>query len=478
MKSYDKQFIGGEWRTGTGSAVMENCNPFSGEVLYTYRSAGPDDIDAAYKAAAAAQPAWEALLPSQKQALFLNFIEVVKKRKEEFFEVLLKESGSFLPKCEAEFFTVQEIAQLVSGFPTLMTGKTMYSNIPGKENFIFRKAKGVIGIIAPWNVPMILTSRSALPALATGNTIVIKPSSDTPASALLLGELFEEAGFPKGTVNVIAGKGSEIGDTFVQHPIPALISFTGSTTVGRRVGQLAGYMVKDVSLELGGNNPMIVLKDANVEKAVAAAVFGANFHQGQICMALNRIIVVKDVYEQFAQAYVEAVKHLPVGDPANSGTFIGPIINKSQIEHIEKLIDGTVKAGATVALEGRTEGNLIHPWVFTNITNDMPAAREEVFGPVTSIIKAEDEDDAIAIANDTEYGLSSSIFTEDRYNGMKVARRIQSGMAHVNDQSFNDETHVMFGGEKMSGVGRFNAEWVLDKFTTQQWVSVQYQYRF
>ncbi|MCL2463953.1 MAG: aldehyde dehydrogenase family protein, partial [Micrococcales bacterium] len=256
------------------------------------------------------------------------------------------------------------------------------------------------------------------------------------------------------------------------------ISFTRSTEVGHRIGEVAGGMLKTVSLELGGNNAMIVLDDADVVRAAKAAAFGAFFHQGQVCMALNRIIVTDGAHDRFTEAFVEETKHLPVGDPADPATFIGPIISQAQVDSIEGYIRATRDAGATVVLEGHTDGRVIHPWLFDDVTNDMPGAANEVFGPVCCIIRAHSEAEAIALANDTQYGLSGSVFTTDLYHGMQVARQVRSGMVHVNDQSINDEPHVMFGGEKASGLGRFNAQWVVEKFTTQQWVSVQADYRF
>ena len=473
MKFYDKQFIGGLWREGRGSTIMENVNPYKGEVIYKYRAASCEDVDDAYKAAASAQKVWEQVPMNEKQAKILKLLDVIRAKHDDIYACLLEEAGSIKPKCDMEFFVIQDHVLAVLNFPVMTEGKILNSNAPGKENYVFRKPKGVVGVIAPWNVPLVLAIRSVLPAVAAGNAVVLKPSSDTPGSGFLVGELFEEAGFPKGLVNVVAGKGSEIGDYFVTHPIPAVISFTGSTEVGRNVGKMAASMVKDMTLELGGNNVMIVLKDADIQKAAGAAAFGAHFHQGQICMGLNRIIIVKERYEEFCEAYVAAVKNFPVGDPADPNTFIGPIINDAQVKNIESLIEGSIKAGAKVALQGKTEGRVIHPWILKDVTNDMPSAANEVFGPVTSLIKAEDEEEAIAIANDTEYGLSGSVFTEDVYHGMEVAKCIESGMTHVNDQSINEELHVMFGGEKMSGVGRFNMKWVLEKFTTEKWISVQ-----
>jgi len=477
MKAYKNQFIGGEWRIGTGERELENRNPYTGELLYTYRGAGLKDVDDAYRAAEKAQKEWEKVSPAQKREMLERLIEAIVSLREDIYSCLTEEGGSTRAKVNFEFYTSIEFVREALAFPLMMDGKIMPSNMPGKDNYIVKSPKGVIGVIAPWNVPLVLAMRSVVPAVAVGNAVVLKPATDTPASAFLVAEVFEKAGFPKGLVNVVAGPGSEIGDAFVSHPIPALISFTGSTEVGRRVGRIATEALKDVSLELGGNNAMLVLCDADVEQAARAAVFGAFFNQGQVCMAINRIIVEAPVYDAFVEAFVAGAKALKAGDPADSDTFIGPIINPAQVASIEGYIKATIDADATVALRGKTEGQVIHPWIFTNVTNDMPAAANEVFGPSCCIMKAENEQDAIDLANDSAYGLSGSVFTADLYHGMQVARQIKSGMVHVNDQSINDEPHIMFGGEKASGLGRFNGQWVVDKFTTEKWISVQTERR-
>ncbi len=478
MRAYTKQYINGQWVEGTGSAMLKNLNAYTGEELYNYRSASQADVDAAYEAAACAQEEWAALRPDQKQAVIERLLESFDYYREDIFDVLTVEGGSTAGKCDFEYNTSKDIVKEVLPFPLMMEGKIMPSVTPGKANYVFKTPKGVVGVIAPWNVPLVLSVRSVLPALATGNGVVLKPASNTPGSAFLLAEIIDRAGFPKGLFNVVAGRGSEIGDYFVTHPIPSLISFTGSTEVGKRIGMLAGNNIKDVSLELGGNNVMVVLKDADVSRAAAAAAFGGYFHQGQVCMSINRAICEKEVYEQFIDALVAEVRKLPVGDPGNPDTFIGPIIDDQQRTHIAECINGSIQAGCKVTLEGKTEGNCVYPWVLTDVTMDMPTANCEVFGPVISVMCASDEDEAIAIANDTEYGLSGSVFTSDLYHGIQVAKRIDSGMVHVNDQSINDEPNVMFGGVKQSGVGRFNGQWVLEKFTTDHWISVQEEYRF
>lgn len=475
---FTKQFINGEWRDGASSGKIDSYNPFTGEHLLSIQAASQQDLDEAYKAAASAQVVWESQPLGEKKQRFEQLITVMIEKRETIIEWLIKEAGGTLLKATSEFESALKMVKESASFLTRITGQILPSYIPNKENRIYRSAKGVIGVIGPWNFPFLLAMRSIAPAIATGNAVVIKPASDTPiTSGLLFGEIFEEAGFPKGLVNVIVGRGSEIGDAFVTHPVPSLISFTGSTEVGRRIGELAGQNLKEVALELGGNNVMIVLKDANIERAAKAAAFGKFMHQGQICMALNRIIVEKEVHDEFIEEFTKIVRTLKAGDPTSKETFIGPLINNEQVQRIQKDVEDSIALGAHVQLKGEIKGNLVEPIILTNVLNDMPIAKNEIFGPVACIIKADNEAQAIDFANDSQYGLTGSVFTENLHHGVEVAKQIKSGMVHINDQSVNDEPHVPFGGEKDSGIGRFNGEWAIEKFTKVKWIGVQSGYR-
>ena len=478
LQNFTRQFINGQWKEGTSSGIIQNHNPYSGEELLTIQAASKDDLDEAYIAAQQAQPIWEALPLGKKKQLFERLVKVLEEKREDIIQWLINESGSTLIKATIEFESSVTMVKESASLLTRITGQILPSYVTNKEHRVYRSAKGVIGVIGPWNFPFQLTMRSIAPAIAAGNSVVIKPASDTPVtSGLLFGEIFEQAGFPAGLVNVVVGRGSEIGDAFVEHPIPSLISFTGSTEVGKRIGELAGKNLKEVALELGGNNAMVVLKDANIEHAAKAAAFGTFLHQGQICMALNRIIVDQEVHDEFVKQFTEVVKNFQTGDPANPKTFIGPLINKQQVERIQKDIQDSVAQGATIQLNGTVDNTLMQPVILTNVTNDMPIANNEIFGPVAPIIKAKDEEEAIKIANDSPYGLSGSIFTENLHHGVEVAKQIKTGMIHINDHSVNAEPHVPFGGEKESGIGRFNGEWAIEKFTTVKWISVQNGYR-
>lgn len=474
--NFTKQFIDGEWVNGSGGQTIENRNPFTNEVINRVSTATKADVDRAFQAAKNAQREWEAAVPMQKQEVFDRVVAALVDRKEEIIDWIIKESGSTKLKATIEWSATLLTVREAATFPLRIEGKILPSNFPGKENRVYRSAKGVISVISPWNFPLVLAMRSIAPAIATGNTVVVKCASDAPVtSGLLIADLFDQAGLPKGVLNTIVGKASDIGDEFVRHPIPSLISFTGSTEVGRHIAQIAASMLKDTALELGGNNVMIVLDDADVEKAAEAAAFGKFLHQGQICMALNRIIVDASIYDEFVRIFQQKVSQLKIGNPDDFTTAIGPVINIDQIERIQRDIEASLGLGAKQIMGGEVNGNVMSPVILTNVTNDMPIAQNEIFGPVAPILKAENEEHAISLANDTPYGLSGSVFSGSVHRGVKVAKRIETGMIHVNDQSVNEEAHIAFGGEKSSGIGRFGGEWALEKFTTVKWISVQEQ---
>src|SRR5699024_6165263 len=283
------------------------------------------------------------------------------------------------------------------------------------------------------------------------------------------------AGLPSGVISHLSGGGSEIGDHFVTHLVPKFISFTGPTPVGRRVGELAinGGPMKNVSLELGGNAPLIVLADADLDKAARDAATGAFLHQGQICMAVNRVIVDASIYDACVEKFHAAVKEIPIGDPHEEKPVVGTIVNDSQLEGLKKKITQAKEEGATVSLEGTINGRLVSPHVFTDVTRDMEIAREEIFGPLIGVMKANDEDHAIELANDPEFGLSAAVYSRDIDHASQVGLRIESGMVHINDLTVNDEAHVMFGGLKNSGLGRFNGDWAIEEFTDDRWIGVK-----
>ena len=476
----DQQFIGGLWQRGSSQRTLSDLNPYTGDEILQIPQANADDLDAAYTTAAEVQPEWAARPPGERAALLREVAHVMERRRGEIMDWLVREAGSTRIKAALEWSSVHAVALEAATLPHLVEGRIVPADLPGKESRVYRRPIGVVGVISPWNWPLQLTARSLFPALAVGNAVVVKPASDTPITGgLLFGKLLEEAGLPKGVVSIVVGAGSEIGDAFVQHRVPRVISFTGSTPVGRRIGRLAmeAPLIKRVELELGGNSPFVVLDDADLERAVDAALFGKFLHQGQICMITNRFIVDDAVHDAFLERFVARVKALRVGDPNDPETLVGPIINHSQLAGLWKKIRHARDTGLTQLVGGDPEGLVLPPHVFADVPNDHPLAREEIFGPIAPVIRAHGEEHALQLANDTPYGLSSAVFTRDVARGLRFAQRVQAGMTHINDQPVNDLPFSPFGGEKNSGVGRFNGRWAVDAFTTDHWITVQHEPR-
>lgn len=477
-EGFDRMPLGGSWQAGTSDSTLRVVDPYRGDVLVEIPLADPSDVDRAYRSAQAAQGDWASRPPSERSEVMQRAAAVMAERRDEIVDWLVRESGSTIVKAAFEFDATRADFLEAATHPHRMLGQVLPSDVPGKENRVYRQPVGVVGVISPWNWPMQLSSRSVAPALATGNAVVLKPAGDTPVTGgLLLARILEEAGLPDGVLSVVVGRGSEIGDAFVQHPVPRVISFTGSTPVGRGIAEKAP--LKRLSLELGGNGPLVVLADADLDYAVGAAVFGKFFHQGQICIITNRIVVDRSVHDEFVDRFVARARSLSIGDPSDRATAIGPIINEKQLQSIRDKVGRAVDDGARCVLDGEPTGPTgwtLPPHVLLG-DNDVATAREEVFGPVATIIAADGDEDALRIANDTEYGLSSSVFTRDMERGLRFALRVQAGMTHVNDQPVNYESHVAFGGEKASGIGRFGGRWALEEFTTEHWISVQHRPR-
>ena len=474
---FEGQYIDGSWRPGRDGSIEVDKDPYSGETLTEIVQADQTDLDDAYQSAAKAQVSWAALAPSDRAAVMLRSAEIMQARHTEIVDWLIRESGSTRGKAEMEWQFVYSITLEAASFPHRVEGRILPLDELGKESRAYRQPLGVIGVISPWNFPMYLTHRSVGPALALGNAVVLKPAEDTPVTgALLLAKVYEEAGLPPGLLNVVIGPIDKIGDEFTLHPIPKLISFTGSTKVGRHIGQLAmsGPRIKRVALELGGNAPCVILHDADVEYAVRATTVGRFLHQGQICMSTNRVIVDAKVYDEFVERFVAHVKGLKYGNPNDPDVTIGPIINQKQIKSHLDHIAGAKAAGARQVVGGDLQGQVLPPHVFVDVKNDMQIAQEELFGPIAPIIKVQDEAEALRVANDTDLGLSSAVFTRDKDRGVQFALGIEAGMSHVNDHSVDDTTTGPFGGEKNSGIGRFGGDWIIKEFTRDHWVTVRH----
>jgi aldehyde dehydrogenase (NAD+) len=466
----------GRWQPG-GAPPLEVSDPWSSETIARIAAANVHDVDRAFVAAAHAQPAWAARLPGEKAAVFLRAARVMEARRAEIVDWLVREAGSTLGKANIEWWAVHNSILEAATLPTRLAGRILFGDYAAKENLIYRLPVGVVSVISPWNWPLHLSMRSVAPALALGNAVVIKPSADTPITGgLLIAKLFEQAGLPPGALAVLAGRSGEIGDAFVAHPRARVVSFTGSTEVGRHVGELAlrSAGLKRTLLELGGNGPLIVTEDVELERAVGTAIVGKFLHQGQMCIAINRIIVDDKIHDAFVARFVERARGLAAGAATDPGTALGPLINRAQFDKIVALVERARAAGARLLLGEPARGLVMPPQVFDQVTMDMEIARAEIFGPVATILRAYGDADAIRIANETSYGLTSGVLCHNLGRAMAIAHRIEAGMTHINDIPAVDMPQMPFGGEKNSGLGRFGSEGMLDAFTTQHWISIQH----
>lgn len=471
----DQQFIAGEWIKGTSTRILDNLNPYTQESILKLQGASIVDVDSAYAAAFEYAAKWADSSAEARKNLLLRVIEIIQARREEIIDWLIQESGSTRLKANIEVDAAIGILKESSTFPERMLTQELPSPDSTRQSYAVRKPLGVVAVISPWNFPFHLSMRSVAAALALGNTVVLKPASDTPITGgLLLAKLFEEAGAPVGSLSVLAGAGSEIGDYFVEHEVPKLISFTGSTEVGKRVGQLAvgSPNLKRLALELGGNAPLVVLDDADLDLAVELAVMGRFLHQGQICMSTNRIIVDAKVHDSFVGKLVERSKSIPFGDPNEDTTVIGPIINRDQVQKIQHIIQQGQEAGATLVLQGATRGHVIPPHIFIDVDPASSLAQEESFGPVLPVIKAQNEAEALMLANATRFGLSSAVCSANIERAKAFALKIDAGMTHINAITVADYPNAPFGGEKNSGLGRFNGQWVLEEFCRTHWLTL------
>ncbi|MFD8717916.1 aldehyde dehydrogenase family protein [Streptomyces sp. NPDC059629] len=470
-----QQYIDGEWRPGTGSWDIIDFNPYDGEKLASITIAAVEEIDQAYQAAARAQKEWAATNPYARRAVFEKALRLIEEREAEITEAIIAELGGTHLKAGFELHLAKEFLRESIQWALRPEGRILPSPVDGKENRVYRVPVGVVGVISPFNFPFLLSIKSVAPALAVGNAVVLKPHQNTPiVGGTLVAKIFEDAGLPGGLLNVVVTDIAEIGDAFIEHPIPKVISFTGSDKVGRHVATVCASLFKRSVLELGGNSAIVVLDDADIDYAVDAAVFSRYVHQGQVCMAANRVLVDRSIADVFTEKFVAKVRTLKSGDPRDPQTVIGPVINSQQAESISATVEQAVAEGGTALLHGTTTDNLVEPSVLTGVPADSDLLRQEVFGPVAFLIPFDGEEEAVRIVNDTPYGLSGAVHTGDIERGVAFAKQIDTGMFHVNDGTVHDEPLVPFGGEKHSGIGRLNGETTLEAFTTLKWISVQH----
>jgi benzaldehyde dehydrogenase (NAD) len=468
--------IGGEWRAAAAGNTFERINPFTGLTATNATAAGREDARAAVEAAYAAFPGWAASGPGARRAALSSAADLIIERQNEIAETMIEETGGTFGwgmfNCMLASGMLREAAAQTYG--TL--GEVIPSDIPGKLAMAVRAPAGVVVGIAPWNAPVILSTRAVATPLAFGNTVVLKASELCPQTHAHVASAIADAGIPPGVINFLTNSpadAAEVVDELISHPLTRRVNFTGSTRVGRIIAETCGRHLKRALLELGGKAPLIVLPDADLERAAAATSFGAFFHQGQICMSTERIVVDRSVAEPFAELLAARASALKVGDPRDPETQIGPLINEAALQRVGEMVDDARSRGARVLSGGEADGPCYPPTVLLGVESGMRAYDEESFGPLASIVVVDGTDEAIDVANDTEYGLSAAIWSADVPAALELAQRIQSGICHINDTTVQDEPQMPFGGVKASGWGRFGGRAALDEFTELRWITIQ-----
>ena len=474
-KVFNQIYVGGNW-----SSTRENFadhNPADGSVWAMVPNGDRQDARAAIDAAQAAFPEWAGLTHSARANFMNRVAEIFERRQMEIVEAIQAEGGGWYGKGMYEATQVPIIFRAAAGANYSSIGEVLPSE-HGKFSMAVRYPLGVVSLISPWNFPAILTSRSLAYIVALGNTVILKPSEETPyVGGLLFAEIFEEAGIPPGVLNVVTCSREnvqEVGDEMIENPAVKAIAFTGSTAVGRSIAAKAGAHLKKCCMELGGKDPLIICEDADLERATQAANFGSFMHQGQICMSVEKLLVHESIFEDFLAKFVDRAAKLKVGPPlADRNNVIGPLINDKQAANVRNQLEDAFAKGARAVLGGGINGRFVDPTILVGVTPDMKVYREETFGPVAPVIPFRSDDEAIAIANDSPYGLSSGVFTGDEQRGLEIAHRLETGMSHINCSPVNDEANAPFGGSKSSGVGRYGGRWSAESYTETRWITME-----
>ena len=479
-----KCFVDGEWRAAANGQTFDDFEPYSGAVYAKVAAGGRAEALGAVKAAAAAFPAWAATPPAERAKLLFKAAEIVKRRRAEIAEVLALETGSTISFATFQQDLVAATIEQAAGWVYLPKGEVLASNVPGLHSIGVRRPLGVVACFTPWNGANVLSWRAMLSPVVAGNTVVIKPSELAPISAgLILAEIVEEAGFPKGVVNVVThapGAASEIADVFFESDDVRVINLIGGVKTARMLAERAGKTLKRTTMELGGYNPMIILDDVDIDYAVRSATFGSFFHQGQICLNTRRIIVQKKIAGEFLEKFVARTKTLPSGDPRNPKTIIGPLITAAAVKLTDDRVKEAVAKGAVLHTGGVADGQIYQPTILSNVPLDAAVANEETFGPVVVVEAVDTAEEAVAAANRTMYGLTSSILAGDTYKAFELAPKILAGIVNVNSPTVNDEIHAPMGGVRDSGWGRTGPD-SLKEFQDLIWInshSGQRQYPF
>jgi len=472
-KQFKGLYIDGKWVPANQG--FPSYNPSDGSVWADIPDCGRRETQQAIAAAQAALPGWAEIPFQHRSRMMTKFADLLEKRRPDFVDAIVNEGGGWFGKGMFEVGLAADCWHAAAAACYSAVGEVLPSE-HNKVSMAVRKPLGVISVISPWNVPLVLTSRPMSFALAAGNTVVLKPSEETPyCGGILFAEIADEAGLPPGVLNVVTcsrDNVGEVGDELIENPDIKGIVFTGSTAVGRQIAAKAGAHLKKCCIELGGKDALIVCDDADLERASSAASFGSFMHQGQICMSVEKLLVHENIYDQFMEKFTARAAKLKVGPTSDKDNVIGPLINDKQAERVRGQIEDALAKGATAVVGGGVNGRFVEPTILTGVSPDMKVYSEETFGPVVPVIPYRTDAEAVAIANDTEYGLSSGIITKDENRGLAIAQQLETGMCHINCSPINDEPHAPFGGVKSSGVGRYGGRWAMENFTETRWITM------
>ena len=471
-----KLLIAGRDVPAAKAATFDRLNPVSGEVATRAAAASAADAKAAADAAAAAFPKWAALGPGARRALLNKAADLLEARAAQFATILSTETGATAGWGHFNVHLAAGMLREAASMTTQISGEVIPSDVPGSLAMGIRQPAGVVVGIAPWNAPIILGVRAIALPLACGNTVILKASEVCPATHRLIGAVLTEAGLGDGVVNVITHEPKDaeaVAEALISHPAVKRVNFTGSTRVGKIIAAISARYLKPVVLELGGKAPLIVLDDADIDAAVNATVFGAFANSGQICMSTERVIVHEKVADEFASKLAKRVAGLPSGDPRKGDFVLGAVVGKPTVDRVLKLVQEASAKGAKVLCGGESDGTIMKGIVVDKVTPDMSLFREESFGPQVSITRVKSAEEAVKLANDTEYGLSAALFTRDIARGIELARQIESGICHINGPTVHDEAQMPFGGVKASGYGRFGGKAGVNEFTELRWITIQ-----
>ncbi|GAA3437527.1 aldehyde dehydrogenase [Kutzneria kofuensis] len=473
--------IGGEDVPALDGRTTEDLNPYTGEVYAVVAAGGAADVTRAVDAAQQAFPAWSATSPAARRRIFLKAADIMETKADEAVALMAEEVGGVAGWAHFNLGLAAGILRDAAAAIGQPLGEVLSTETEGQLSLALREPAGVVAAFAPWNAPLILGTRSLAVPLAVGNTVVLKPSEDAPiACGLFLADVLREAGLPAGVLNVVTNAPADAADvarTLISDKRVRVVNFTGSTRVGRIIGTTAAEHIKPAVLELGGKNALLVLDDADIDYAVNAATFGAFHNAGQICMSADRLLVHRSVAAEFTEKLAAKASSLPHGDPTDPGTVIGPLITAAAAQRVSELVADAVAAGAALrAGGGQADGARYPATVLADVTPEMRIFNEEIFGPAVTVTTVDTDEQAIEIANNTDYGLTAGVLTEDARRGLAVARRLRTGIVHVNNQTVDDEPQVPFGGVKSSGYGRFGGRWGVEAFTSTRWVTVAGQH--